>query len=101
MATLKFSVPHDLTEAEALKRIKAFSEKTKKKYSSQVTDLKESWKGNTGTVSATVQGFALRGTVRVSSPTIDIEGEVPFALSFLKGKMERMILAEAKKILKK
>ena len=101
MATLKFSVPHDLTEAEALKRIQAFSEKAKKKYGSQVTDLKESWKGNTGTVSATIQGFSVRGTIHVSSPTIEIEGEVPFAFSFLKGKIERMILAEAKKVFKK
>lgn len=100
MATMRMSVTHALSEAEALKRIKSLLKETKAAHGDLIDDLKEKWTGNTGAFSFTAKGYALSGTITVTAPEIVLEGEMPWALSFIKGKVESLIKARAKELLK-
>lgn len=100
MAAMNMSVDHDLSEAEALKRIKKLLGETKKRYGDLVSDLQEKWKGNEGTFSFKAKGYPLAGTVLVTSENVVLQGEVPWALSFMKSKIEKIIRARADELLK-
>lgn len=93
-------IDHELSEAEALKRVKKLLTDTKKEHGDLLDELKEKWVDNTGTFSATVKGYALSGTITVGAPVITLKGEIPWALSFMKGKVEKLIAARAKELLK-
>ena len=97
---MAFSVPHSLSQEAALLRIKELISKSRTEYGNQVSDVKEDWKGTTGTFSLTVRGYALAGTITVLPSTIEMEGEVPWALTFMKGTIEKTLKSRAEKLLK-
>jgi hypothetical protein len=47
-----------------------------------------------------VKGYRLSGTITVGAPEIVLEGEIPWALGFMRGKMEKLIKARAKELLR-
>ena len=100
MPNIHVAVDHELTQKEALKRIHTLLKDTKKEYGALVTDLEETWKGNEGTFSFSARGYAISGTIDVSSPTVTLDGEVPLALGFFKGKIEGMLRDRAEKLLR-
>lgn len=99
MATMKMSIAHELSEAEALKRIKKLLGETKKQYGDLVTDLTEKWVGNKGTFSFTTKGYTLAGTIVVKPGVVLLEGELPWMLRFMQGKIEKIIRDRAKELL--
>lgn len=99
MAAIDFSVTHSLSEAEALKRIKNLIKETKKEHGDLISDLKEKWEGNLGTFSFSAQGYSVSGTILVAGPEVTLAGEIPWALSFLKGTIKRTLADRAKKLL--
>jgi len=94
------NISHDLSEAEALKRIKKLLQETKAEHGNLIENLTEKWVGNTGIFSFTAKGYKLSGTITVGAPKITLVGEIPWALSFMKGKVEKLITARAKELLK-
>jgi hypothetical protein len=99
MATIKMSVDHDLSETEALTRIKKLLGETRKQYRDMISDLEETWKGNKGTFSFSAKGYTIAGTIVVVSGKVLLEGEVPWALSLMRGKIEKIIKDRAKTLL--
>ncbi|MES2668588.1 MAG: polyhydroxyalkanoic acid system family protein [Patescibacteria group bacterium] len=100
MAKISFTVPHALSKAEAKKRILRLLTQAKKEHGDLVTDLEESWKGDTGTFSFNARGYAIRGTITVGEDAIELDGEVPLAISFFKGKIEKLVRKEAEELLR-
>ena len=96
---MQFSVPHSLSQEEALLRVKNLIKSAKKDHGNLVTDVKEKWKENTGTFSFTAKGYAISGTLIVFPSEIQMEGEVPWALTFMKGTIEKNLKAKAKELL--
>ena len=88
MPKLNVSVPYQISQDEALNRIKAYVAGAKAKYSDKVRDLQENWNGNVGTFSGSGSGFAVSGTIAVNPAVVAVELTVPFAAIFLKGKIE-------------
>ncbi len=99
MASIKISLPHKLPKEEALKRIKSLLSKVKIEFSEAVSDLKESWDGNTGKFSFSAKGFSISGTLVVNEALVQLDGKIPFAVSFFKKKIEAVIETEARKVL--
>lgn len=99
MPTMKVTVPHSLDPAEAARRIKNLVVDVKKQFADQVSDIKEDWSGNHGQFSFKAMGFEIAGTVDVNTKEVQIQGNLPFAASLFKGRIESAIQEKARKLL--
>jgi hypothetical protein len=84
MASLKMSIPHQLTQQEALNRIKHLLAKLQQEQKDKISNVKEDWNGETGNFQFTAKGFDLSGVIKVQPSSIDIDATVPFAVSLFK-----------------
>jgi hypothetical protein len=88
MPQMKVSVPHKLTQDEALRRIKKAIADTKKQNADKVGDLTESWDGYTGNFSGAAMGQTLAGSVSVEPSEVVVEAKIPLMFIAFKGKLE-------------
>jgi hypothetical protein len=101
MHKINASVPHKLTQDEALRRIQARTAKIKAQYSSMVSDLTEDWSGYVGTFSGSARGFSVLGNLSVEPSQVVVEIALPFVALPLKGQIEARIRSELATLLAK
>jgi Putative polyhydroxyalkanoic acid system protein (PHA_gran_rgn) len=99
MASLKLNIPHQLSEQEALTRIKDLFSQLKVEQKDRLKNVEEEWDKNTGTFKFNAQGFDLAGKIHVDNKTVQIDGKLPLALSFFKGKISEIITKKATDLL--
>jgi|SRR6516162_10209420 hypothetical protein len=99
MASLDFSIPHKLTQDEALKRIKNLLNDAKRDHADLISNLQENWEENKGTFSFSAKGYDVSGELIVNPNSIDIHSNVPFALTLFKGMITGMITQKANELL--
>lgn len=99
MASLEMSIPHKLTREEARRRIQELLPKMKTDYGDQIKDLQEEWNGDTGLFSFSVMGFPVSGTLTINDASLDLDGTLPFAAAFFKGKIKSVIESKAQELL--
>lgn len=99
MPSIEMSIPHQLGEQEARRRIQELLPKMKADFGDQIKDLKEEWNGNTGRFSFSVMGFSVSGNLIVNESTVDLDGDLPFAATFFKGKIKSVIQEKAQEVL--
>jgi putative polyhydroxyalkanoic acid system protein len=88
MSNLTISIPHNLSQGEALKRIKNALAQAKAEHSGKIKNLQENWNGSVGTLSGSAMGHAASGTITVNASEIVFDLALPFAASLFKGKIE-------------
>lgn len=101
MASLKMNIPHELPKEEAYNRIQTLLRKVKQQFGDKISNLKEEWNGEQGRFHFSVMGFDVSGLLTVKDSQVDLDGKIPFAASFFKGKIKSVISEEANKILRK
>jgi hypothetical protein len=99
MSQLDVSVPHQLSQEEAVKRVKNLLAQVQEEQKNVLDDLTEEWDGNHADFSFNAKGFSLAGTIDVNENDVTIQGDLPFMLSFFKGKIEEVIKNKAAAIL--
>ena len=99
MPSLKMKVPHGLAQPEALTRIKNLLNTLKREQNDKISNVKESWTDESGNFQFTAQGFNIAGVIHVHPSSIDINADVPFAVSLFKGKIKKLIEEKAKELL--
>ncbi len=99
MPSLEMSIPHKLKREEARRRIQELLPKMKNDYGDQIKNLQEEWNGDTGSFSFSVMGFAVSGTLTVNDSSVDLDGNLPFAAAFFKGKIKSVIEEKAQEVL--
>lgn len=101
MASLKMNIPHQLSREDALSRVRELLGKLKEEQKGKISNVKESWNGDTGNFQFTAQGFDLSGIIRVNPSSVDIDADLPFALTFFKGTIKDVITKKADELLSK
>jgi hypothetical protein len=101
MPKLEIKIPHSLSQAEALSRIKNFLPEFKAQHADRISDLEESWNGNTNTFRFNVSGFDISGTLDVESDFILIKGNIPLLASMFSSTIESTIREKAEALLSK
>ena len=91
-------VPHTLTKDEARSRLERFVEMIEQKYADKVSDLRQSWEGDTLKFHFKSYGVALDGGITVADNELNLAGEMPFAAMMFKGKIESEIRDSLEKI---
>jgi hypothetical protein len=99
MPKLNLSVPHKLSQQDAKKRIKGLLEKVKAEHSDKFSDLREEWSDNVGAFSFSALGFSVSGTLTVTPTAVQFSGDLPFAVSLFKNKIEATIRDRATELL--
>ena len=99
MSKLNIVVSHQLTQKEAGERIQGLLTQMKRDYGDNIKDLNENWSENSCRFSFTVMGSAITGTLDILSDEVHINGDLPFAASFFKGKIEETIREKATDLL--
>jgi len=92
------TVPHKLTKEEARSRLERFAELLQSKYEGKVTDLQQSWEGDTLKFSAKTFGIQLKGGIAVNDNDLKLDGDLPFAAMMFKGKIESDIKEQLERI---
>lgn len=91
MSKMKVSVPHNLGEGEAVKRVSGLITELKNQFGSQVSDVRESWDGNRGIFSFRAMGMSVDGELSVLPSKVEVEGNLPLAALPFKGTIESTI----------
>src|SRR4029079_9519024 len=91
-------VPHTHSKDEARSRLERFVEVIEQKYADKVSDLVQSWDGDTLKFHFKSFGISIDGGITVADNELDLAGNLPFAAMMFKGKIESEIRESLEKI---
>ncbi len=91
MPSIHVSVPHQISQDEALKRIQRAIAQAKDQNPDKVRELKENWNGYAGTFSASAMGYSASGSVAVNPSDVVVETTLPLIASPFKSTIEAQI----------
>jgi hypothetical protein len=101
MSKLDVSIPHVLPKEEALTRIKGLLADLQEEQKDKIRGVKEDWAGNTGNFSFNAKGFDVSGRITVEDDHVNVQGDLPFMLSFFKDTIGNVIRDKAGALLAK
>jgi hypothetical protein len=93
------SVPHQLSQEEALSRIKSLIDGLKRQYGSQVGAVTEKWHDNRCDFSLKLKMFKISGSILVDDSRAEIRGTMPPGTGRFEGKAKALIEEQARKLL--
>jgi len=92
------TVPHQLTKDEARSRLERFIEVLQTKFEGKVSDLQQSWDGDTLNFGFKTFGIQLKGGIAVNDNELQLDGDLPFAAMMFRGKIESDIKEQLERI---
>jgi hypothetical protein len=99
MSRLTLNIPHSQTQEEALNRIKQLLSRLQEEQKGTVTNVQEIWNGPNGNFSFSAKGFNIAGTIQVRENEVQLDSDLPFAVSLFKGQIASMITERANALL--
>lgn len=99
MPNLYVTVPHRLSQEDALRRIRTLLGEIQVKFAGKISDLHEQWNGNSGTFNFSAMGFLISGTLAVKGSRVEFSYNLPLAATFFRGKLESVIRERARALL--
>jgi hypothetical protein len=97
MPSFNTEVEHQLGQEEATQRLKNLLEQVREQYSDFVTELHGDWADNVLTFSLITYGFKIDGTLTVEDKLARLNGQLPFAATIFRGKIEQSITSELRR----
>jgi putative polyhydroxyalkanoate system protein len=101
MAPLTITIPHQLTKAEARRRIDSHIAELLGQYSSHLDHLDHHWTGDTLDFQAGVMGMTITGKVHVEDQAVRVEVVLPWVLATMARAVTQSIEQEGRKLLGK
>lgn len=95
-----FEIPHSLTAADAKSRLERFVESLSAKFQDKVSDLNQSWNGNTLAFGFKTFGIKINGDITAKDNQLDVTGEIPFTAMMFKGKIESEVREQLGRLMK-
>ncbi len=83
MSNVTVSIPHELSRAEAKLRIEYGVSKLRKEGGAPLSNIKDSWDGDTMTFSGDAMGYTFTGRLFVEDKAVRIEVALPAFFSML------------------
>lgn len=93
------SVPHELSQEEAVSRIKSLVNSLKRQYGDQVGDVSEQWHDNQCDFTVKMKMFRISGSILVDDSKAEIRGNMPPGTGRFEGKARALIERQAKTLL--
>ena len=99
MPKLSMTVPHHLSQDEALKRIRGLLNNVRTQFADKISDLREEWNDNVGRFSFSAMGMPVSGTLTVKPSEVEFSGDLPALAAIYKSKIESTIRQQAETLL--
>lgn len=99
MQDLTATIPHQLTRAEAKRRIQEQVGVVRQQHGALLTNLQESWSDDTMTFSLTALGQAITGRVTVDDQAVHLTVALPWLLRMLAGTLKPKIEQQGRLLL--
>jgi hypothetical protein len=99
MPKISQSVPHNLSQDEAKRRITTLLADSRARFAGKVGNVTESWNGHTNAFSFEAMGFSVSGKLDVQPAQVLVEMNIPWAAYPLKGRVEDEIRKHARELL--
>ena len=99
MPRISLSVPQQLGQEEALRRLKAKAESIREAYQGQATDIHEEWVGNILNFRFAVMGTRISGLLEVGAADVKVTVDVPMMAMMFKKPIERRVREEVEQVL--
>jgi hypothetical protein len=99
MPKINLSVPHNLGQEEAKRRISGLLADSRARFADKISEPTESWNGYIDQYSFKAMGFSVSGTLDVQPSQVHVEMNIPFAAYPMKGRIESEIVAHARELL--
>ncbi|MBA3485310.1 MAG: polyhydroxyalkanoic acid system family protein [Pirellulales bacterium] len=100
MPKFQLEIPHTLSAEEARSRLERFIESLQAKFQDKVSDLSQSWNGNTLSFGFKTFGFKIAGAIAALENKLDVSGDIPFAAMMFKGKIETEIREQLARLMR-
>jgi putative polyhydroxyalkanoate system protein len=99
MPNLTASIPHQLTRAEAKRRIQNQIGVLRQQQGTVLRDLKETWTGDRMDFSAAAMGQSISGRLTVDDHAVHVDVALPWLLSMVAGTVKQRLEQQVKQIL--
>jgi hypothetical protein len=99
MPNLTMSIPHQLTRAEAKRRVQEQVAQLRRQAGRILTSLRETWNGDTMEFTLTATGITLSGHVYVEDRAVRFDIPMPWPLSTLLEGLKPQIEQQGRKLL--
>ncbi|RQW80501.1 MAG: hypothetical protein EHM79_20090 [Geobacter sp.] len=93
------TIPHRLTQNEAVARIRNLFGQARVQLPDTVQDMHEEWMGNICTFSFSAMGFRVSGTAQVKESEVEVCADLPVAATIFWGKIESTVRKQAEALL--
>lgn len=99
MPKVNIAVAHELGREEATRRLQDRFHNIKQRFGSQISDLEESWNGDSLQFGFRTFGLKISGLVESEPDEVKVSAVLPIAAMMFKGTIEQQIRDELTKIL--
>jgi len=99
MPKINLSIPHNLGQEEAKRRITSLIADCRAQFAGRVSNVAESWTDYTEVFSFHAKGFSVRGRLDVQPGQVLLEMHLPLAAWPFKSRIENEILTHARQLL--
>ena len=99
MPNLTASIPHQLTRAEAKRRIQDQIGVLRQQHETMFANLKQTWTGDTMEFSAAAMGQSISGHLTVDDHAVHVDVALPWLLSMFAGTVKQRIEHEVTHVL--
>ena len=99
MPKISITVPHELGQPEAARRLGGFMDAIKKKYAGQIKITEENFGESSGTFAFKTMGMTVSGQAEIGDTSVTVDCDLPFAAMMFKGRIEKEMRESLEKVL--
>jgi hypothetical protein len=99
MPSLQISVPHQIDQLEARKRVQHFLESLQREYAGQISDVQSRWENNRLEFGFHMSGFPITCALDVEQDHVQVSSSLPLAAALFRSKIENWIRDELQRAL--
>lgn len=100
MPKFTVEIPHTHAAPDAKARLERFVEMLQSEHGEKVSDLSQSWVGNTLSFGFKTFGIKIAGTIEALDNLLRVTGDLPFTAMMFKGKIESEIKQQLTRLLR-
>ena len=93
------AVDHSLGQTEAQSRVSTFLDQVQNQYQDMVSSWSGEWNENKLNVELIAMNMKVTGVLEVTDDAVLVGGSIPFAMVMFKGRMEKTMRDELRKLL--